>query len=199
MQLAASLRPVPGAPSGITDPEVWAHVKKILHFALLPVAGTNWPAKHHSSLGGSWPSYGAMHIPKTRHASRHTEAACSLGTQHLLFTRWSKAPLWEPEPQTWFREFGWEQSEADPTTPILGTLLELAMPIAPFCPLSLAHITLFCGIRANFCARRKRQRRQSGLEVFIRNLQMEKHGGKAFVEGNYYSHIMKKNSGKEIS
>lgn len=82
--------------------------------------------------------------------------------------------------------------------PIPSTLLKLAVSIAPFCPLSLVHLTLFCGITANFCARQclKRQRRQSRLELLICNLQMEKHGAKAFVEGNYYSHVKKKTLGK---
>lgn len=75
MQLAASLRQVPKDPSGITDPEVWAHVNRTLHLSLLLVPGTNWPEKHHSPPGVAWPSYGAMHIPKNRHASRHSVAA----------------------------------------------------------------------------------------------------------------------------
>lgn len=75
MQLAASLRQVPKDPSDITDPEVWAHVNRTLHSSLLLLPGTNWPEKHHSPPGVAWPSYGAMHIPKNRHASRHSVAA----------------------------------------------------------------------------------------------------------------------------
>lgn len=63
-------------------------------------------------------------------------------------------------------EFGWE---AGPTMPIPITLLELAMPIAPFCPLSLIHITLSCGIRANLC----NMVSQKTKTVWIRGLHLQ--------------------------
>lgn len=64
MQLAANLRQVPKDPSGITDPEVWAHVNRTLPSSLLLVPGTNWPEKHHSPPGAD-PLMGPCTSPKT--------------------------------------------------------------------------------------------------------------------------------------
>lgn len=104
MQLASSLRKVPGDPSGMSNPEGWAHVNNRLHFALLPVPGTNWPAKHHSPLGGSWPSYGAMYIPKNRHAARHTVAAAALGLSAFFSPGDQKPHCESPNPKLYLEE-----------------------------------------------------------------------------------------------
>lgn len=102
-------------------------------------------------------------------------------------------------------ELGWEPSEGPPTKPVPSTPLQLATPKAAFCPSSLVYLTSFCGesVMANLCARQhlKRERKQSALELFICNLQVEKlwHGVKLFMGGSYYFHVDKKKSGRELS
>lgn len=96
-------------------------------------------------------------------------------------------------------KFGWEQSEAAPTMPIPNTLLELAMPIAPFCPLSLVHITLSCGTRANFHAIMVSQKTKT---VWIRGLHLQFADGKtrdqSFCGGNLLFPCTEKNCERDI-
>lgn len=175
----------------------------IVHFALLLVACTKWPARHHSPPAGTWSSNGSMHtIQKKTSLQAHCDCPQPWDSasyfHHVIrsIIMRAKTPSFQHYLGKNSIHLGWEWSEGAPNKPVPSTPLQLAIPKATFCPLSLIHLTSFCGesVTANFCARQclKRERRQSALEFFICNLQVAKYGDRPFMEGSSYSHVWKK-------